>query len=51
MNYSSLGDNFILVTFHIETISQKRIALPENQFNYKQIQGVNFNKIHKNQFI
>ena len=37
--------------FDIETMSQKQKVLPENQFNYKQIQGVKFTKIHRNQFI
>ena len=37
-------------------MSQKQIVLPENQFNnnennYKQIQGVKFTKMHRNQFI
>ena len=38
--------------FHIETICQKqRMVLSENQFNCKQIQGVKYAKIHRNQFI
>ena len=32
--------------FRMETISPKRMILPENQFNYKQIQGVKYTKIH-----
>ena len=37
--------------FHIETKTQKRMVPPRNQFNYKQIQGVKYTKIHRNQFI
>ena len=36
--------------FHKETISQKRMVFAENQFNCKQIQGVKYTKIHRNQF-
>ena len=37
--------------FHIETICQKRMVTPENQFNCKQIQGVKCIKIHRNYFL
>ena len=36
--------------FHKETISQKRMVLPENQFNCQQIQGVKYTKIHRIDF-
>ena len=41
----------MVVTFHIETLSQKRIGLPENQFDYKQIQGAKFTELHRNQYV
>ena len=37
-----LKDNFILVMFHIETICQKQMVLPENQFDCTQIQGIKY---------
>ena len=42
-----LKDNFILVMFHLETICQKQMVLPENQFDCTQIQGIKYSKIHK----
>ena len=43
-------DNFFPVMFHVETISQKRMVLTENQFSCKQIQGGKYIKIHKTSF-
>ena len=37
--------------FHRETIRQKQMVLPENQFNCEQVQWVKYTKIHRNQFI